>query len=333
MNRELLQMIEKKYQLKVKDYKSMKKAWILETDQGPYFFKSFVFKDGPRLQFIDGAMRHLINQGFDYIIPFVQTKDELPYFTHQAEVYFLAPFLDVRQSNYDNPTELTQATRLLAGMHLASHSYKPDPRLNPQYFWGLWPRRLKEKIQHLYTFRSSLQNKRQWDEFDHLFAERFTYFFQQAHQAYYQLLRSDYTRLMYNEQRFHTFCHHDYEYHNVLINPKDHYYIIDFDYLLCDTHLHDLTSLIIRAGKRDKWKEERRDRVLQTYHEIYPLQPEEIPVIKAVLLFPQAYWQIGFARYFEQQPWPIERFVSELKRKTKNEKQRLRYIENLEYPQ
>lgn len=333
MKKELIQIIEKNYQLIITDFSPLKKAWVIVTDQGPFFCKPFVFNDRKRLSFIDGAMRHLIKGGYDHIIPFQKTKKGDPHFSYADQVYSLTPFIKARQCNYDDLDELYQATQLLAGLHLASKGYRPSPQLNPQYFWGLWPRRIKEKIQHLYTFHIQLAEKKEWDEFDHLFIKLFPYYFQQAREALEKLQASDYLLLMYNEQLNHTFCHHDYEYHNILITPKRDFYIIDFDYLLCDTHLHDLTSLLIRVGKRSTWDVKIRDLVFKTYHQIYPLLEKEIPVIKAMLLFPQAYWQVAFARYFEEQPWPLKRFVNEILRKSKNENLRLRYISQLSYPE
>lgn len=333
MDEQLIPVIEKEYRLRLKEFSPLKKAWIIDTERGPYFFKNFVFQDGSRLRFIDGAMRHLLYRGYDHIIPFEKTRSGNPFILHQRDVYFMTPFLDLRQSDYDQPNELSRAAEILAGLHLSSHGYQPPETWNPQNFWGCWPRRMKEKIQHMYTFRADLEAKPEWDEFDLLYAEYFPYYFQQAHQAFQLLNQSDYQRLMAREQRFHTICHHDYEYHNVLISPKNHYYVIDFDYLLCDTHLHDLASLLIRAGKRSFWNEQQRERVLNAYHAVYPIRPEEIPVLKAMMLFPQAFWQVGFARYFEQQPWPLERFSSEILRKVRQESERLRYITNLHDPE
>ncbi|AZR73772.1 hypothetical protein BBF96_10470 [Anoxybacter fermentans] len=332
MNKDLIHLIEKEYQIRINDYHPLKKAWVLQTNRGPFFLKSFVFRDGPRLQFIDGAMRHLIKRGFNHIIPFKRTKKGDPYISYAKEIYFMTPYIKARQCNYNNPDELSKAASLLAELHLASFGYRPSPDLNPQYFWGLWPRRFKEKIQHLYTFKNNLEKKANLDQFDQIFIEKFSYYFQKAHQALDQLLKSDYQRLMFNEQRFHSFCHHDYEYHNLLITPENHYYVIDFDYLLCDTHLHDLASLLIRAGRRSKWDEKKRELVIRAYHQIYPIHPEEIPIIQAMMLFPQVYWQVAFARYFENQPWPLERFINDISRKTKYEKARVKYIENLNIP-
>lgn len=332
MRKELIQIIEKNYHLSISDFSALKKAWILTTDQGSFFCKPFVFNDSRRLSFIDGAMRHLIKRGYNHILPFKQTIKGNAHFSCADQVYSLTPFITARQCNYDDIQELCQATKLLAGLHLASSSYQPSAKLNPQYFWGLWPRRIKEKIQHLYTFRTQLEKKKNRDEFDNLFIKFFPYYFQQARDTLEKLQASDYSMLMYNEQIYHTFCHHDYEYHNILITPQADYYVIDFDYLLCDTHLHDLTSLLIRVGKRSFWNEQKRDLVLSTYHQIYPLRQNEIPVIKAMLLFPQAYWQVAFARYFEEQPWPLKRFVNEILRKSKHENLRLKYIQQLRYP-
>lgn len=45
------------------------------------------------------------------------------------------------------------------------------------------------------------------------------------------------------------FCHHDYAHHNILVDDKNELNIIDFDYCILDSHLHDLASLLIRAMK------------------------------------------------------------------------------------
>lgn len=277
-------------------------------------------------------MRHLEDNGFPQIIAFEIPRNGEPYIRYKNDVYSLAPFLTLRQSDYDNPAELTEAARLLAKMHLASQGYRPPASWNPQYFWGRWPRRLTEKIQHLYAFRATLAHKPEWDEFDRLFAWHYPYYFRQAQDALQLLLASDYQRLMFREQARNGFCHHDFEYHNVLISTENQYYVIDFDYLLCDTHLHDLASLLIRAGKRSTWEEVRRERVLKAYHEVYPLSPAEIEVIRVMMYFPQAFWQVAYARYFEKQPWPLERFTEVIAHKTAYERERLRYIKNLHYP-
>lgn len=333
MQEKLIRLVEKEYRLRVHDYTPLRKAWVLQTDRGPYFFKSFVFHDGPRLKFIDRAMRHLMQNDFSHIIPLERALSGEPYIQSGGDVYSLAPFLELRQCDYDKPKELTVAAELLAALHRASHGYRPPLAWNPQYFWGRWPRRLTEKIQHMYAFRAALAKKPEWDEFDRLYAEYYPYYFQQAKEAREELIASQYQRLMFREQQLHGFCHHDFEYHNVLISPTEEYYVIDFDYLLCDTHLHDLASLLIRAGKRSAWEEIRRERILEAYHQIYPLLPAEIPVIKAIMHFPQAFWQVGYARYFEKQPWPLERFTEVIQLKTAFEPERLRYIQNLHYPE
>lgn len=45
------------------------------------------------------------------------------------------------------------------------------------------------------------------------------------------------------------FCHHDYANHNILIDSENQIYIIDFDYCMLDTKLHDLASILIRVMK------------------------------------------------------------------------------------
>ena len=39
------------------------------------------------------------------------------------------------------------------------------------------------------------------------------------------------------------FCHHDFAHHNLLIDKQGEINVIDFDYCILDSHIHDLASL------------------------------------------------------------------------------------------
>ena len=56
-----------------------------------------------------------------------------------------------------------------------------------------------------------------------------------------------------------SFCHHDYAHHNILVDTNKKINIIDFDYCMLDSHLHDLCSLLIRTMKDGKWEKEKAD--------------------------------------------------------------------------
>lgn len=122
------------------------------------------------------------------------------------------------------------------------------------------------------------------------------------------------------------FCHHDYANHNVLIDDKGEVNIIDFDYCMMDTYLHDLSSLIIRVLKNGKWKLDSANFIINVYSSINNVKEEDIPIMAGFMEFPQNYWQIGIQYYWEKQPWGEDFFIKKLCRMLKDGQGRLEFI-------
>ena len=117
------------------------------------------------------------------------------------------------------------------------------------------------------------------------------------------------------------FCHHDFAHHNILIDKDQQINIIDFDYCILDTHIHDLASLLIRAMKDGKWSDKTGDLIINSYQETLEVTDEELKIMKYFIMFPQSFWQIGLQYYWEQQPWNEEVFINKI----------IRYLEDVEY--
>jgi CotS family spore coat protein len=109
-------------------------------------------------------------------------------------------------------------------------------------------------------------------------------------------------------------CHHDFAHHNVLIEKDGSVNLIDFDYTILDTHLHDLSSLLIRRMKNGKWDVENALFILNSYNSIYKVENDDIEIMCAFMEFPQDFWQVGIQYYWEVQPWGEEFFLKKLER-------------------
>ena len=117
------------------------------------------------------------------------------------------------------------------------------------------------------------------------------------------------------------FCHHDYAHHNILVDDKNELNIIDFDYCILDSHLHDLASLLIRAMKGAKWSKDKADLIIKNYCKSNGLYEDEFKLIGDFIKFPQTFWQIGIQYYWEQQPWGEDFFEEKINK----------YLEDVEY--
>ena len=133
---------------------------------------------------------------------------------------------------------------------------------------------------------------------------------------------------MENEVLKRGFCHHDYANHNVLIDKNDELNIIDFDYCLLDTHIHDLASLLIRCMKDGNWSNDKAQLVLNSYSKTHSLYEEELKLIKGFIRFPQGFWQIGLQYYWEQQPWGEDFLLNKINKYLKDRNEREKFVDN-----
>lgn len=145
-------------------------------------------------------------------------------------------------------------------------------------------------------------------------------------QALQHLGESNYYIKMTKEMRGRGFCHHDFAHHNVLIGADNKVTIIDFDYTILDTHLHDLASLLIRRMKNGKWDLENAKFILDAYDSVYRVEGDDIPIMAAFMEFPQDYWQVGIQYYWEQQPWGEEFFLKKLTRIIEDKEEKQEFI-------
>ena len=97
---------------------------------------------------------------------------------------------------------------------------------------------------------------------------------------------------------------------------------------MLDTHLHDLDSLMIRVMKNGKWDKEKAEEIINNYSTINPVKSEELFIMKEFIRFPQAYWQLGIQKYWEEQPWKESVFIDKLKKYIEDREDREDFLKN-----
>ena len=95
-------------------------------------------------------------------------------------------------------------------------------------------------------------------------------------------IRDSYWDVSRESEKKGQFCHHDMAEHNFLITTEENMKIIDFDFCIMDTRLHDVASLVIRNMKRGIWDIEKAYFILNEYSKYYPINDGDLKVIKSV---------------------------------------------------
>ncbi|MFD3158295.1 CotS family spore coat protein [Haloimpatiens sp. FM7330] len=324
------EIVEKKYDIHVNCIDKNKNVYHIQAFEGNFCFKIIKYSFGHFL-FIINAMRHLQNKGFQNIPKFIVATDGKDYIEIENKYAYLTEWIDARVCDYEKSLDLIRAVSKLAELHKKSVGFQVTKNMKPRIGWLQWIKVFETRTNEILDFKKRIDDKNNKTEFDLFYLDMMNKELQRSEKAIENLKKSKYVSKMKKEIIKKGFCHHDYAHHNVLISKEGTVTLIDFDYCMLDTHLHDLASILIRTMKNGKWSMQKALFILNSYHSINKVYEDDIPIISAFMEFPQAYWQVGIQYYWEKQPWGEEFFLNKLNKIYMDNEQRKTFINKFRY--
>jgi CotS family spore coat protein len=310
---ELRKLLEESYSLKVLELEKVKNVYRVKTPEEDYCLKMIKYKFS-HFWFILSAIKHLQNNGFDRVPDIFQRKDGADFISIDNQNAYLTKWIAARESNYDNPIDVSHAAIKLAELHNKSEGFCVTGSMQPRVYWYKWVQHFRTRTDEILDFKRRIELKEKNSEFDYLYLSKMEQELKRAEKAVDRLIKSQYVDKVNEEIVKSGFCHHDYAHHNVLVEESGRINIIDFDYCILDIHLHDLGSLLIRTMKNGKWDLDTAVSILDSYSSIRKVERRDIPIMAAFMEFPQDYWQVGIQYYWEEQPWGEDFFIKKLKK-------------------
>ena len=311
-NSEIAEILKREYNIQVTSIEKIKSVYRVETSEQIYCLK-IVKYELQHFLFILGAMKHLNNNGFEYVPNIIKTTRGCDYIKFDENFAYVTLWLNGRESSYENPIELSIAAKKLGQLHKASEGFVVSKEMRPRDGWFKWIEVYRTRKGEILSFKEMIDEKSQKSDVDLYYMSMMQDEIQRCDRAIHNLCNTNYESKMLREIKLGGFCHHDYAHHNVLICDDNKINIIDFDYCILDTHLHDLASLLIRAMKYGRWSEERVRIILKAYKSTHELEQEDIEIMAAFMEFPQDYWQRGIQYYWEKKMWGDDFFLRKLK--------------------
>ena len=315
-NKEILKIksyVEEYYGLKIDNIEKVKNTYKISTKDGGYCLKVIKYEFS-HFYFILSAMKHLQRNGFTNVPEFIINKQNKEYGIINGKFVYLNKWIPSRVSNYDNPLELSMVARELGKLHECSKGFNLEKNMKARIGWFSWLKVFETRKNEILDFKNRISQKAYKSKFDLLYLDNVQEEVNRAEKSITGLQKNNYVKLMEREVFKRSFCHHDYAHHNILVDSNKKINIIDFDYCILDSHLHDLCSLLIRTMKDGKWESEKADLILNAYKINMEIREEEIPIIREFMKFPQTFWQIGLQVYWEQQPWGEDFFLNKLEK-------------------
>lgn len=319
--------IQDKYLIEIETIEKVKNSYKIKTKDEDYGIKVIKYQY-PHFYFILSAIKHLKNRGFKKIPEIINTKDNLEYITLGNNFAYLNKWVDSRSCNYKDLTDLKLASETLGELHNCSEGFTLSSNMRPRIAWFSWIKVFETRCDEILDFRKRIYQKAYKSQFDEIYLHAINEEIERGKRAIDEIKKNKYIELMNREVIKRGFCHHDYAHHNLLIDKRGEINIIDFDYCILDTHIHDLASLLIRTMKDGFWNIELAKVVLDSYSNSHSLSEDELRLMRGFIRFPQGFWQIGLQYYWEQQPWGEEFLINKLNKYLDDRNNREKFLEN-----
>lgn len=319
--------IERQFQVKIETIKASKGIYYLKTNKGERCLKKINY--GPqKLLFVCGAKEHLIQNGFENVDRYYLNINNEPYALVNEDLYTLSEWLEGRECDFHNIEEVKIAATALAKLHEASKGYDPPENSKLKSDLGRWPSLMEKRIKSLDKMRDMIRKKNSKSSFDLFYLKSMDFYKEIGRAALKTLVESKYNELCEEAEKEKGFCHHDYTYHNIILDKDNNVSVIDFDYCKREVRSFDISNFMTKVLKRCNWNFEFGKAILDAYNSEIPLKEEEYKVIYAYLQFPQRYWRLANRYYYNEVNWGQNTFTKKLESIISEKEQYLKFLED-----
>lgn len=302
---EVKNIIESNYKVNVVSVEKVKNTFKIKGEDGDYCIKIIKYEFA-HFKFILSAINHLQKRDFRKIPQIIRTKDNNEFIKIDDRYAYLTEWIPSRLSNYDDVDELAKISEKLGEFHKCSEGFVINKYMKPRIGWFAWVNVFETRCNEILDFKNRINQKAYKSQVDKIYLSAIDSELQRGKRAIEDLKSEKYMNIMEKQVMKRGFCHHDFAHHNILIDTKEEINIIDFDYCILDSYLHDVSSLMIRTMKGGKWNSDTANLILNNYSKSNNIYDEDLKLMKSFIRFPQEFWQRGLQCYWEQQPWGDE---------------------------
>lgn len=318
--------IERQFNIKIESIKPYKGVYYLKTDKGEMCLKKINY--GPqKLLFVYGAKEHLINNGFSSIDRYYLNTEGEPYALVNEDLYTLSQWIQGRECDFYNIEEIKNAAKTLANLHQSSKGYEPPENSKLKSDLDRWPHLMEKRVKSLSKMWDMARKKNNKSSYDLAYIKSMEFYKNLGNRAKNVLANSRYEDICVRTNGDKLFCHHDYTYHNIIIDENENYNVIDFDYCKREVRSYDISNFMVKVLKRNGWNIDYAKAILDSYNEVSPLEEDEYRLIFAFLLFPQRYWRLANRYYYNEVNWAQNTFINKLEKLIAEQDNYLNFIE------
>lgn len=294
--------ISTQYGIEIYEMLPRKGVYFVKTDKGDKCLKKISYGT-QKLMYIYSAKQHIKEMGFNRMDNFFLTSSGLPYAMVNEDMYIMTDWIEGRECDFKNNVELLSAAGALAEFHTYARNFTPTDAVRMRNEIGRLPATFERRYITLNKMYEIARKNKRKSEFDYMYIENVAFFKKLAEEAIKMLSIEAYGKVCQEAMDEKVLCHHDYTYHNIILNKENAVFIVDFDYCKEEVQPYDIATLLVKALKRLQWDTDKGKSIIKSYSEKKAIDTNEVNVIKSIVAFPQRFWRLANRYYYKEAGW------------------------------
>jgi len=310
------------YDIEVLRTRKGRGAILVDTPEGCLIFKEYAGNE-ERIAVQNKILQHIREMGKVQAELLIPTKeDTLTVKDHDGVSYILKTYSESRECNiYDN-VECMDAVRLLARLHECME-FPADTEWLPEGFSQ--EKEYEKRNRELRKIRKYLQQRSQKTWFEIRLLNTFDLFLNQA-----LMVAEEWSKYQQSvgEGSKGSYCHGDYQYHNILRKGND-WFLVNFEKCLPDSSIRDLYLLMRKLLEKSNWSVSLGKELLSAYEEVKPISAIDRIDLYYRLYFPEKFWKIANFYYNSGKAWIPGRNGEKLEKLIQQEKEKQIFLDEV----
>lgn len=276
------------YNVSIKKCQYSRSNYYIETNENRRVIRKVAISK-EQIAFEYEIIEAIIKKGFDAINAIYLTKKNMPYATYQDKCYIMQGYEDNEEVDFKNKEDLIQTVVLLAQFHKVAQHIKWEGR-------NIEKSGIKNIYEHFYKrctegekLKKSLSNLSQKSQFERMFLQDYAKYNELEHMALEEIDTKICDKLIKVAKENETIIHSDYNYHTVSKTKENKYFINTMDNCTYNVQILDLASALTKVMQKNNWDIRLLQELIIVYDKHKTLTPEEVKVLKAMLIFPEKY--------------------------------------------
>lgn len=317
------------YDIEVLRTRKGRGAIVCETQAGSFLLKEYA-GSAERAELQNRLLQTISTGGGVQVESIVPTREgQLLVKDGDGITYVLKTWQDGRECNVHDRGECIQAVQLLSRLHEGMVLPPDTPGLPPAYLPGSEYEKHNREIRRVRKF---LKQKGQKQTFEAKLLGACDFFLEQAQEVtdqwkqYSEAFQREAVRESDAEPV--TFCHGDFQYHNILLGAEG-WFVINFEKCLPDDPIRDLYLLMRKLLEKGDWSVSLGTELIKAYEKRHPMSARSRIDLYYRLAYPEKFWKIVNFYYNSGKAWIPGKNQEKLEKLIAQEKDKQHFLDEV----